>query len=90
MTVRCFEHAVAKVAERPNRDAANERLVVDGGAGYAASAPQVGRLAALMRDRGLLAAMGRRARGLVLPASAERVVAVALRRALATADPVAA
>jgi processive 1,2-diacylglycerol beta-glucosyltransferase len=74
----------------PGNELSNERLVVDGGAGYAASAPQVGRLAALMRDRGLLAAMGRRARGLVLPASAERVVAVALRRALATADPVAA
>jgi processive 1,2-diacylglycerol beta-glucosyltransferase len=61
----------------PGNESSNERLVVEGGAGYASEPRAVGKLAAMMRDRGLIAAMGARARRLVLPDSAERVLAVA-------------
>jgi processive 1,2-diacylglycerol beta-glucosyltransferase len=67
----------------PGNELSNERLVVDGGAGYAADATSVGPLAHLMRSRGLLAPMGARARGLVLGHSAERVLALASRMAFA-------
>jgi processive 1,2-diacylglycerol beta-glucosyltransferase len=67
----------------PGNELSNERLVVEGGAGYAADAAAVGPLAALMRARGLIAPMGARARRLVLPESAERVLAVASRLAFA-------
>ena len=67
----------------PGNELANERLVVEGGAGYAADAGAVGPLAALMRARGLIAPMGARGRRLVVAESAERVLAVASRLAFA-------
>jgi processive 1,2-diacylglycerol beta-glucosyltransferase len=75
--------AMITVGTVPGNESSNERLVVEGGAGYASEPRAVGRLAAMMRDRGLLEAMGARARRLVLPGSAERVLAVA--RSLASA-----
>jgi processive 1,2-diacylglycerol beta-glucosyltransferase len=65
----------------PGNETFNEELVVRGGAGYAARAIDVGRVVAGMRARGEIAATGERARGLVVPESADRVVDVAERLA---------
>jgi processive 1,2-diacylglycerol beta-glucosyltransferase len=65
----------------PGNETFNEELVVRGGAGYAARPLDVGRVVLGMRGRGEIEAMGERARGLVVPASASRVVDVALRLA---------
>jgi processive 1,2-diacylglycerol beta-glucosyltransferase len=62
----------------PGNELFNEALVVRGGAGYAARAVDVGAVVAGMRARGEIASMGAKARGLVLPHSAEAVVDVAL------------
>lgn len=62
----------------PGNELFNEALVVRGGAGYAARAVDVGPVVAAMRARGEIAAMGVKARELVLPGSADAVVDVAL------------
>jgi len=69
---------MAIVGTVPGNETFNEELVVRGGAGYAARALDVGRVVQAMRSRGEIAAMGERARGLVVPDSADRVVDVAL------------
>jgi processive 1,2-diacylglycerol beta-glucosyltransferase len=61
----------------PGNEKVNEDFVVSGGAGFPAHATQVGPLAHWMRDRGVLAQMGRHARTLVLHRAADRVVDVA-------------
>jgi processive 1,2-diacylglycerol beta-glucosyltransferase len=65
----------------PGNELSNERLVVRGGAGYAARASDAGAVVTAMRGRGELEAMGRRGRGLVLTGSSERVLDVALAAA---------
>jgi processive 1,2-diacylglycerol beta-glucosyltransferase len=62
----------------PGNELSNERLVVQGGAGYAAAPGDVGSIANAMRAEGLIEAMGKRARGLVQTRSAERVLHVAM------------
>jgi processive 1,2-diacylglycerol beta-glucosyltransferase len=62
----------------PGNEKINEQMIVDAGAGYAAVAAQVGRLAAWMRRSESIEAMGRRARRLVVARSADRVVDVAM------------
>jgi len=62
----------------PGNELFNEALVVRGGAGYAVRATDVGAVVSAMRARGEIAAMGRRARELVVADSADRVVSVAL------------
>jgi len=61
----------------PGNELSNERLVVSGGAGHAAEARDAGRIASALRSGDRIAAMGRRARGLVLTNTAERVLAAA-------------
>jgi processive 1,2-diacylglycerol beta-glucosyltransferase len=61
----------------PGNELYNERLVVDGGAGFAANAHEVGPLVRAMRARGAIEVMGERARGLVVPHAGERVIDVA-------------
>jgi UDP-N-acetylglucosamine:LPS N-acetylglucosamine transferase len=60
----------------PGNELSNERLVVDARAGQAARADQVGPLVDALRAAGVLAAMGARARELVLPGAADRVLDV--------------
>jgi processive 1,2-diacylglycerol beta-glucosyltransferase len=62
----------------PGNELFNEALVVRGGAGYAVRATDVGAVVSAMRARGEIAAMGHRARELVVADSADRVVDVAL------------
>jgi processive 1,2-diacylglycerol beta-glucosyltransferase len=62
----------------PGNELSNERLVVEGGAGYAAAPGEVGAIVDAMRERGVIAGMGQRARGLVLPHGAARVLDVAI------------
>jgi processive 1,2-diacylglycerol beta-glucosyltransferase len=62
----------------PGNELFNEALVVRGGAGYAVRATDVGAVVSAMRARGEIAAMGQRARALVMADSADRVVDVAL------------
>jgi processive 1,2-diacylglycerol beta-glucosyltransferase len=62
----------------PGNELFNEARVVRGGAGYAARARDVGAVVNAMRSRGEIAAMGARARGLVLPRAADAVVDVAM------------
>ena len=64
----------------PGNELANERLVVEGGAGYAARPKDAGSLANALRNRGALVAMGRNARALVTTHAAERVLDVAMQR----------
>jgi processive 1,2-diacylglycerol beta-glucosyltransferase len=66
----------------PGNEAINEAFVVDGGAGYGADARDVGRVVDRMRERDELERMGQRARQLVVPWSADRVVDTALAIAL--------
>jgi processive 1,2-diacylglycerol beta-glucosyltransferase len=61
----------------PGNELYNERLVVDGGAGFTAGAGEVGPLVRAMRSRGAIQVMGERARSLVVPEAAQRVVDVA-------------
>ena len=63
----------------PGNELSNERLVLTGGAGLGAAPREVGPIVSELRERGMLAAMGKRARGLVLTKSAERVLDVAWR-----------
>lgn len=77
----------------PGNEAINARLVETGGAGVIARPDDVGAVVCRMRAAGAIAAMGQRARGLVLPGAADRVVDVALRahhEARATPRPRAA
>ena len=67
----------------PGNELSNERLVVGGGAGYAAAAGDAGAVASSLRERGLLEEMGTRARGLVRSRGAEAVLDVALAAASA-------
>jgi processive 1,2-diacylglycerol beta-glucosyltransferase len=62
----------------PGNELSNERLVVRGGAGYAAAPSEVGAIVDAMRERAVIAEMGRRARQLVLTDGAARVLDVAL------------
>jgi processive 1,2-diacylglycerol beta-glucosyltransferase len=62
----------------PGNETFNEELVIRGGAGYAARAIDVGRVVGAMRARAEIASMGGRARGLVVPDSANGVVDVAV------------
>lgn len=62
----------------PGNEKLNEKFVVQGGAGYAARARDVGPLVRAIREAGVLEAMGRRARALVRPRAAESVVDLAL------------
>ncbi len=62
----------------PGNEISNERLVVDGGGGIAARPSEVGRVADSIRWRGEIAAMGARARSLVLGFAADGVVDLAL------------
>lgn len=58
----------------PGNEKLNERVVVEGGAGWAALPENVGPLAAWMRRADVVEAMGRRARMLVRAGAAARVV----------------
>jgi processive 1,2-diacylglycerol beta-glucosyltransferase len=58
----------------PGNEKLNEQMIVDAGAGYAATPAHVGRLATWMRRAETIEAMGQRARALVAPHAAERVV----------------
>jgi processive 1,2-diacylglycerol beta-glucosyltransferase len=62
----------------PGNELFNEAFVVKGGAGYASRAVDVGRVIHGMRERGEIPAMGEKARGLVLPGSADAVVDIAI------------
>jgi processive 1,2-diacylglycerol beta-glucosyltransferase len=62
----------------PGNELFNEALVVRGGAGYAVRATDVGAVVSALRARDEIAAMGERARGLVVADSADRVVDAAL------------
>jgi processive 1,2-diacylglycerol beta-glucosyltransferase len=66
----------------PGNETINEAFVVSGGAGHAADARDVGRVVDRMRQTSELEAMGKRARSLVVPRSADRVVDTALAIAL--------
>jgi processive 1,2-diacylglycerol beta-glucosyltransferase len=66
----------------PGNEAINEAFVVSGGAGHAAEARDVGRVIDCMRRHEELEWMGKRARQLVVPCSADRVVDAALAIAL--------
>jgi processive 1,2-diacylglycerol beta-glucosyltransferase len=70
------------VGATPGNEAENEKFVVEGGGGIACRPEQVGEEVTLLAASGRLEAYGRRARGLVLHDTAERVVAAAgqLRR----------
>lgn len=72
----------------PGNEAVNEAFVVEGGAGVSAAPDEVGRAVADLRARGVLAAMGSRARAIVPRGAAARVVDVAT--ALATSAHLAA
>jgi len=62
----------------PGNELSNERLVVKGGAGFAAAPRDVGTIVAELASRGAIETMGRNARGLVLTRSADRVLDVAM------------
>jgi processive 1,2-diacylglycerol beta-glucosyltransferase len=62
----------------PGNELSNERLVVQGGAGVAALPGEAGAVANALRARGVIEALGQRARGLVRADGAERVLDVAL------------
>jgi UDP-N-acetylglucosamine:LPS N-acetylglucosamine transferase len=64
----------------PGNEKRNEEHVVRAGAGYASEPEEVGRVVIGMRDRREIGRMGERARALVLPRSAARVVDLALTR----------
>ena len=66
----------------PGNEKINEAFVVDGGAGMAADADEVGAVIDRLRDEGRLAGMARRARQLVPAHAADAVVDAALRLAL--------
>ncbi len=65
----------------PGNELSNERLVVTRGAGFASTPALAGAVAGALRARGELEEMGRRARGVVLANTAERVLEVALASA---------
>jgi processive 1,2-diacylglycerol beta-glucosyltransferase len=71
----------------PGNEKLNERFVVQNGAGVAVEPGEVGRTVAQMRARGLVRAMGRRARQLVMSRAAETVVRVALGEVAAGGRP---
>jgi UDP-N-acetylglucosamine:LPS N-acetylglucosamine transferase len=68
----------------PGNELFNEALVVQGGGGYAARARDVGAVVETMRSGGEFAAMGARARELVVAGAADKVVDVAMELALRT------
>lgn len=70
--------AMIVVGTVPGNETRNEEHVVRGGAGCAASPSDAGRIARTLRDRGEIAAMGARARGLVRRGAADAVVDAAL------------
>jgi processive 1,2-diacylglycerol beta-glucosyltransferase len=63
----------------PGNELSNERLVVQGGAGFAAAARDVGAIANAMRERRMIEGMGWRARRVVETRGVERVLDVATR-----------
>jgi processive 1,2-diacylglycerol beta-glucosyltransferase len=65
----------------PGNEGINAEVVVSAGAGVLAHAAEVGTVAAAMRSRGLFAAMGEKARALVMTGAAGRVVDVAMDQA---------
>jgi processive 1,2-diacylglycerol beta-glucosyltransferase len=65
----------------PGNETINADLVVRAGAGVVARPRDVGTIAARMRQVLAIAPMGRKARALVLPRAAERVLDVALQAA---------
>ncbi|HEX3772145.1 MAG TPA: glycosyltransferase [Polyangiaceae bacterium] len=67
----------------PGNETLNADLVVASGAGVVAEPSEVGAVARGLRDAGILAFMGRRARRLVLDRAADRVLDVALREVTA-------
>ena len=61
----------------PGNETINAGFVTDGGAGVVARPRDVGRLVARLRDAGAIALMGRRARQLVVPQAADRILDLA-------------
>ncbi len=68
----------------PGNESYNERLVVQGGAGWAAVPSEVGPLVARLRERKLFEVMGKGARQLVVPHAAERLLALVERLAVSS------
>src|SRR5688572_10400209 len=69
--------ALGKPGAAPGKDMLNEALGVGVGAGYAGGPDRVGGIVAWIRGEDLVAAMGERARDLVIHHAADRVVDVA-------------
>jgi len=65
---------MAIVGAVPGNEAINEEFVVTGGAGLACEPHHVGTQLMALRDRGVLEAMGARARALVVHEAADRVI----------------
>ena len=82
--------AMIVVGAVPGNEKRNEALVVAGGAGVACAPDLVGPTVKRLHDANLIASMSERARALVLPRSADRVVTAALRSALPKSQSVAA
>lgn len=70
----------------PGNETLNAELVTAAGAGYCAAPERAGQAAAWIRQSGALAAMGARARSLVVHDAASRVIEVARREAWRLAD----